>query len=131
MWRVSRQRRITVSGSLNVLKTGRYEAMVKAEIATISAEADRQREEWKLRDKAQTFQREAAGFKVSEYAYSAVTATLSNEVNGCTEPVACWQRPNRVSINPAGVSRHPGATVLACSEGRSREDGRDSVAPMI
>jgi len=37
-----------MSESLNVLKTGRYEARVKDGLATVSSEADRQREEWNL-----------------------------------------------------------------------------------
>ena len=55
-----------MSESLNVLRTGRYEARVKAELATVSAEADRQRKTWNLRNEALRSLRETTyGVKVS------------------------------------------------------------------
>ena len=56
-----------MSESLNVLKAGKYEAWVKAELVTVSAEADRQREEWNLSNEAQKSLRETAGLNENEH----------------------------------------------------------------
>ena len=64
--------------SFNVLKTGRYEAWVKAEQATVSVEADRQREEWNLGNEAQKSKRGTAGQNESEPVRSIVMHTSGN-----------------------------------------------------
>ena len=51
-----------MSESLNVLRTGRYEARVKDRLVTVPSEADRQREEWNLSNKAQKSLRKTAEY---------------------------------------------------------------------
>lgn len=89
--------------SLNVLRTGRYETRVKDRLATVLSEATRQREIW----------------------------DLSNEVNGCVEPVILWRRQHQMSANTAWISGHPGVTVPACGGGHSGQDWRDCISPAI
>ena len=119
-----------MSESANVLETGRYEARVKIILATDMIEADRQREEWNLGNKAQKSQRETAGLNVNEPIRSIVISARSNAVIGCAETVFLWRRQYQISINPVMLSGHPGVTGLACGEGYSREDGRDCIAPV-
>ena len=119
-----------MSESLNVLKTGRYEARGNDELATVSSEATRQWEIWNLRNEVQRSLREAAGLNANEPIRSAVICTSSNGVNGCVEPVPVWRRQHPISTIPARIWEHPGVSWLACGEGYSREDGRDCIAPV-
>ena len=88
-----------MSESLNIGKTGNYEARVKVVLVTDMTEADRQREEWNLSNKAQRSLREAAGLNVNEPISSVVIKTRSNAVNGCAEPVMVWRRQYRIPID--------------------------------
>ncbi|MHB8562065.1 MAG: hypothetical protein ACYDAP_13075, partial [Thermoplasmataceae archaeon] len=72
-----------MSESLNVLKTGRYEARGNDGLATVSSEATRQWEIWNLSNKAQRSLREAAGLNVNKPTSSAVRSTSSNGVKEC------------------------------------------------
>ena len=119
-----------MSESLNIGKTGNYEARVKDGLATVSSEADRQWEIWNLRNEAQRSLREAAGLNANEPIRSAVICTSSNGVNGCAEPVRWWRRQYYASTNPARMHKHPGVAGLACGEGYSREDGRSHIFPV-
>ncbi len=119
-----------MSESLNVLKTGRYEARGNDGLATVLSEATRQWEIWNHSDMAQRSLREAAGLNESKPICSVVNSTPSNGVKGCAEPVVWWRRQYYASTNPARMHKHPGVTRLACGEGYSREDGRDCIAPV-
>ena len=119
-----------MSESLNIGKTGNYEARVKVVLVTDMTEADRQREEWNLSNKAQRSLREAAGLNVNEPISSVVIKTRSNAVNGCAEPVMVWRRQYQIPTDSVRVSGHPGVTGLACGEGYSREDGRSHIFPV-
>ena len=119
-----------MSESLNIGRTGNYEARVKDGLVTVPSEADRQREIWNLSDKAQRSLREAAGLNENESICSVVMSTLSNEVIGRAEPVVVRRRQDHASTNPARMHGRPGVTRLACGEGYSKEDGRDCNAPV-
>ena len=127
---VRRQRWITMSESLNVSRTGGYEARVKAELATVSAEADRQWEIWNLSNEAQRSLRETPDLNVNEPIRSVVIIPRSNAVNGCAEPVSLWRRQYQISTDPAGISGHPGVSGQVWCEGYLKEDGRDCIAPV-
>ena len=127
---VRRQRWIAMSESLNIVRTGNYEARVKDGLVTVPSEADRQWEIWNLRNEAQRSLREAAGLNANEPIRSAVICTSSNGVNGCAEPVRWWRRQYYASTNPARMHKHPGVAGLACGEGYSREDGRSHIFPV-
>ena len=99
-----------MSESLNVLRTGRYEARVKGELATALPEADRQREEWNLSNEAQTSQRETAGLNESEPMCSIVTHTPGNGMTVCVEPVVGWRRQHHTEENPDWKYEHTGVS---------------------
>lgn len=119
-----------MSESLNVLKTGRYEARGKDGLVTVPSEATRQREEWNLSNEAQRSRRVAAGLNENEPISSVVISSLSNEVKECVEPVIWWRRQHQISAKTVEVSGHSGVAGLACGEGYSREDGRDCIDPV-
>ena len=119
-----------MSESLNVLKTGRYEARGNDELATVSSEATRQREIWNLSNKAQRSLRETAGLNMNEPKSNVVIRTSSNGVNGRADPILLWRKQHHASTNPARMHGRSGVTGLACGEGYSREDGRDCIAPV-
>ena len=118
-----------MSESLNVLKTGRYEARVKGGMATDPPEADRQWEEWNL-NKAQISLREAAGLNENKPIRSVVIRTSSNGVNERADPVLLWRRQHRAPTNPARMHGRSGVTGLACGEGYSGQDGRSCFSPV-
>ena len=119
-----------MSESLNVLKTGRYEARGNDGLATVSSEATRQWEIWNHSNMAQRSLHKTAGLNANKPTSSVVMCTSSNGVNGCAEPVDLWRRQYYASTNPARMHKHPGVARLACGEGYSREDGRDCIAPV-
>ena len=90
--------------SLNVSKTGRYEARVKVMLETVMAEADRQWEIWNLSNEAQRSLRETTGLNEHEHVCSVVTPTFSNGVTGCAEPVVRRRRQYRIYTNTARIS---------------------------
>ena len=119
-----------MSESLNVSRTERYEARVKAELATVSAEADRQREIWNLSNEAQRSRRETPDLNVNEPICSVVMTTPSNGVTGCAKPVCIRRRQYQISTDSVGVSGHLGVPGQVWCEGYPREDGRDCIAPV-
>ena len=119
-----------MSESLNIGKTGNYEARVKVILVTDMAEADRQREIWNLSNKAQRSLREAAGLNANEPTSSAVKRDHSNVENGCADPVHVWRRQYQIPTDSVGVSGHPGVAGLACGEGYLRQDGRSHIFPV-
>ena len=119
-----------MSESLNIGKTGNYEARVKVVLVTDMTEADRQREEWNLSNKAQRSLGEAAGLNANKPTSSVVICTSSNGVNECADPVNIRRRQYQIPTDPVGVFGHSGVTGLACGEGYSRKDGRDCIAPV-
>jgi hypothetical protein len=127
---VRRRKWITVSESLNIVRTGSYESRVKGRLVTVPPEADRQREEWNLSNEAQRSLRKAAGLNISEPICSIVICTSSNGVKEHVEPVSTRRRQHQASTNPARMHECSGVTGLACGEGYSREDGRDCIDPV-
>ena len=119
-----------MSESLNIERTGNYEARVKAELATVSAEADRQRETWNLRNEALRSLRRTTGLNENEPTGSVVKSHPGNWDSGCAEPLFTWRRQNCISTNPVMMCRHPGVTGQACGEGYPREDGRSRISPV-
>ena len=119
-----------MSESLNIGKTGNYEARVKVILVTDMTEADRQREEWNLSNKAQRSLREAAGLNANKPISSVVIKTRSNAVKERVDPVSRWRRQYQILTDPVGVSGRSGVTGLACGEGYSREDGRSHTFPV-
>ena len=119
-----------MSESLNVLKTGRYEARGNDGLATISSEATRQWEIWNLSNKAQRSLREAAGLNVNEPTSSVVIRTSSNGVNGRADPILLWRKQHHASTNPARMHGRSGVSRLACGKGYSRQDGRSHIFPV-
>ena len=119
-----------MSESLNVSRTERYKARVKAELATVSAEADRQREIWNLSNEAQRSRRKTPDLNVNEPIRSVVIVPRSNAVTGWAEPVDIWRRQYQISTDPVGISGHPGVSGQVWCEGYPREDGRDCIAPV-
>ena len=119
-----------MSESLNVLKTGKYEARGNDELATVSSEATRQWEIWNLRNEVQRSLREAAGLNANKSTSSVVICASSNGVNECADPVCRWRKQYQILTDPIGVSGHSGVTGLACGEGYSREDGRSHIFPV-
>ena len=119
-----------MSESLDIGKTENYEARVKGMLVTVISEADRQREIWNLSNKAQKSLREAAGLNVNEPTGSVVMSPLSNEENGCADPILLWRRQYQILTDSVGVSGHPGVARQACGEGYSREDGRSHIFPV-
>ena len=119
-----------MSESLNIGKTENYEARVKGMLVTAISEADRQREIWNLSNEAQRSLREAAGLNVNEPTGSVVMSPLSNEENGCADPILLWRRQYQIPTDSVGVSGHPGVTGLACGKGYSRQDGRSHIFPV-
>ena len=119
-----------MSESLNVLKTGRYEARGNDGLATVLSEATRQWEIWNHSDMAQRSLREAAGLNANKSTSSVVIRTSSNGVNECADPVNTRRRQYQIPTDPVGVFGHSGVTGLACGEGYSRKDGRDCIAPV-
>ncbi|MCL5782393.1 MAG: hypothetical protein M1476_00565 [Candidatus Thermoplasmatota archaeon] len=106
--------------SLNTERTGNYEARVKAELATVSAEADRQRGQRNLSNEARVPLREAAGLNENEPICSVVSIARSNAVKGYVEPVYVWRRQYHASPNPARMHECPGVAGQAWGEGCSR-----------
>ena len=119
-----------MSESLNIGRTENYEARVKGMLVTAISEADRQREIWNLSDKAQRSLREAAGLNANEPTSSVVMTTLSNERNGCADPIRTWRRQYQIPTDSVWVSGHLGVTGLACGKGYSRQDGRSHIFPV-
>ena len=119
-----------MSESLNIGKTGNYEARVKVIMVTDMTEADRQREIWNLSDKAQRSLREAAGLNANEPTSSVVISTSSNGVNECADPVCTWRKQHQIPTDSVWVSGHLGVTGLACGKGYSRQDGRSHIFPV-
>ena len=99
-------------------------------MVTAISEADRQREIWNLSDKAQRSLREAAGLNANEPTSSVVMTTLSNERNGCADPIRTWRRQYQIPTDSVWVSGHLGVTGLACGKGYSRQDGRSHIFPV-
>ena len=118
-----------MSESLNIERTGNYEARVKAELATVSTEADRQRETWNLRNEAQRSLRRTTGLNENEPTGSVVKNHPGNWDSGCAEPLFTWRRQNCISTNPVMMCRHPCVTGQAFGEGYPREDGRSPTVP--
>ena len=118
-----------MSESLNVLKTGKYEARGNDELATVSSEATRQWEIWNLRNEVQRSLREAAGLNMNEPKSNVVIRTSSNGVNGRADPILLWRKQHHASTNPARMQECPGVARQACGEGYSREDGRSPTVP--
>ena len=119
-----------MSESLNVLRTGRYEARTKGRLVTDLSEAGRQWEIWNLSNKAQRSLRENAGLNVNEPICSTVMHTLSNGMTVCVEPFVSWRRQHHAAGIPDMPHGHTGVTGQACGEGYSKEDGRDCIAPV-
>ena len=119
-----------MSESLNVLRTGRYEARTKGRLVTDLSEAGRQWEIWNLSNKAQRSLRENAGLNVNEPICSTVMHTLSNGMTVCVEPFVSWRRQHHAAGIPDMPHGHTGVTGQACGEGYPKEDGRDCTVPM-
>ena len=103
-----------MSESLNVLKTGRYEARGNDGLATVLSEATRQWEIWNHSDMAQRSLREAAGLNANKSTSSVVIRTSSNGVNGRADPILLWRKQHHASTNPARMHGRSGVTRLAC-----------------
>jgi hypothetical protein len=119
-----------MSESLNVSRTGKYEAMVKGGLVKVLPEADRQWEEWNLSNEAQKSLRQIAGLNENEHICSVVSSSPSNGVKECAEPVIWWRRAYHEYPNPARMHGHSGVAVPACGEGYSREDVRACFFPV-
>ena len=119
-----------MSESLNVLRTGRYEARGKDGLVTVPFEATRQREEWNLSNEAQKSQRETTGLNENEPIRSIVMHTPGNGMNVCVEPISCRRRQHHTAENPDWQYEHTGVAGQACGEGYSREDGRPHMSPV-
>ena len=116
-----------MSESLNVSRTERYEARVKAELATVSAEADRQREIWNLSNEAQKSLRETPDLNANEPIRSVVIVSRSNAVTRCAKPVYIWRRQYQISTDPVGISGHPGVSGQVWCEGYPQERGETAL----
>lgn len=119
-----------MSESLNIERTGNYEARVKAILVTGMAEADRQWETWNLSNEAQRSLRRTAGLNENEPTGSVVKSHPGNWDSGCAEPLLTWRRQYCTPTHPVMMCRHPGVTGQACGEGYLREDGRSRISPV-
>ncbi len=114
-----------MSASLNVARAKSYEARPKAERATVSAEAGRQRgtadPRWPDHPDAKPQARTC-----SEPRCSIVSETRSNAVSGSAEPLDWWRRQHPSSML-AKMVELLGVLGRACGEGCSGEGGRSDI----